>query len=142
VRFLLLTAATMLVACATFARTPSPATTRVGPTSCAGRASTDSNVYDTTQVAERPIVRNAPPPPYPRRERDHGVQGRVVVALVVKGDGFVDSQSVRLIRKVHPALDRAVVKSAFTAQFWPACLNEQPVAVLVAVPIEFKITRH
>ena len=101
----------------------------------------DSNVYDKTQVTERPIVRLAPPPPYPVRERNQGVQGRVVIGLVVRGDGSVDSQSVHLVRTVHPALDRVVVDWAYTALFWPACLDGHPVAVRIEVPIEFKVTR-
>ncbi len=97
-------------------------------------------MYDTTQVAERPIVRETPPPQYPQRARDGRVQGRVVVALVVRSDGSVDSQSVHLIRMVHRVLDTVVVNWAFRAHFWPACLKGQPVAVRVAVPIDFTIS--
>ena len=139
-RFLILVVTTVVIACATTAPAPNAAAIPVRPTSCAGRANTDTNVYDTTQVTERPIVRNTPPPQYPRRARDSRVQGRVVVALVVKGDGSVDSQSVHLVRQVHRVLDTVVVNWAFRAQFWPACLDRRPVAVRVAVPIDFTIS--
>jgi TonB family protein len=131
--------AIVLIACATTVPPRSSSRTSAGPTSCAGRVGADPNVYDTTQVTERPIVRNAPPPAYPPLLRDEGVQGRVVISLIVKSDGAADSQSVRVVREVHPALDTAVVKWALTAQFWPGCLREEPVAVRITVPIEFTI---
>jgi TonB family protein len=59
--------------------------------------------------------------------------------MVVKSDGSVDSHSVRVIEEAHPALDAAAVKWAFTAVFWPACLDGQPVGVRILVPIEFSI---
>jgi TonB family protein len=116
------------------ARTPviaSPAT------SCAGLASTDSAVYDTTQVTERPGLRSAPLPRYPPMQRELGVEGRVIVAVVIGPDGTPDQSSLRIVENVDPAIDREALHWFRRASYWPACRDGRPVRARIAQPVAF-----
>ena len=107
-------------------------------TSCAGLVSTDSTVYDTTQVAEQPVVRSGPRPEYPMRERQHRIQGRVLIAVIIEADGSPNQESVRVLSSVDPALDREALRWVSGASFWPACRDGRPVRVREAIPIDFR----
>ncbi len=106
-------------------------------TSCAGLASTDSAVYDTTQVTERASLRSAPEPRYPSMERELGIEGRVIMALVIGPDGTPDQSSVRITRNVDPAIDSRALRWIRGVSYWPACRDGRPVRARVAQPVDF-----
>lgn len=106
-------------------------------TSCAGLASTDSTVYDTTQVTERASLRSASEPWYPQIQRDLAIEGRVVLALVVGADGTPEESSLQIVQSVDAALDREAVRVIRSASFWPACREGRPVRARVAQPVDF-----
>ena len=106
-------------------------------TSCAKHASTDSTVYDTTQVTERASLRSAPEPTYPPIERDRGVEGRVIVAVVVGADGTPDRSSARIVQNADPAFDRAALRWIGSVSYWPACRDAWAVRARVAQPVDF-----
>ena len=139
-RLLVLLAVTLTGACA---KPPGATGDRapMGRTSCAGLASTDSVVYDTTQVTERPLAYDGPPIRYPDGLRREGIQGRVVLSLIVNADGTVDRGSIGIIQMVHPDFVMAAKRWTLGARFWPGCLVGRPVRVRVALPIDFKILR-
>ena len=112
VRFTMVFAMSLAVACATVSSGSGGLADPKGPTSCAGVANTDSTVYDTTQVAERPRVRSGPWLEYPAAKRQRHVQGRVLVASIIQADGTVDQSSVRVVRGVDPSLDREALRWA------------------------------
>ena len=106
-------------------------------TSCAGLASTDSAVYDTTQVTERPRVRSAPEPRYPPMERGLGREGQVILAVVIGPDGAPDLNSLRIVDNLGPAFDREALRWIWSASYWPACRDGRPVRARVAQPVDF-----
>jgi TonB family protein len=106
-------------------------------TSCAGLASTDSAVHDTAQVTERPTVRSAPEPAYPRIQRESGIEGRVIMAAIIGPDGTPEQGSVRIIQGVDPAIDREALRWIRGASYWPACHDGRPVRARVAQPLDF-----
>ena len=107
------------------------------PTACAGAASTDTTVYDTTQLTERPVPRHAPALVYPPdAERQH-IQGKVVVTAVVGTDGVVEKQSVKVVQSAHPLLDAQARQFVEGTTLWPACRNGAPVRARIAVPFQF-----
>jgi len=106
-------------------------------TSCAGLASTDSAVYDTTQVTERPALRSASEPRYPPIQRDLAIEGRVIADLVVGSDGAPDQSSVRIVQNVDPAIDHEAVRWIGSASYWPACRDGRPVRAHIAQPVDF-----
>jgi protein TonB len=78
---------------------------------------------------------------YPPRLRDGGVTGRTTVVLVVDRTGAVEPGSVTVRETSHEGFREAAIRAAERFRFRPAMLNGQPVAVVVALPIEWKILR-
>ncbi len=101
----------------------------------------DTAVYDTTQVTKRPVILEGPELHYPDRARQEGIQGRVVLSIVVNADGRVQAGSVRVIESVHHLLDQEAISYAHSAVFQPACLDGRAVRTRVRLPIDFKVFR-
>ncbi len=78
---------------------------------------------------------------YPVVERQRGIQGRVIVAMIIRSDGSIDQRSVNVLQRVNPALDDEALRWVKLATYWPGCRDGQPVNVHVIVPIDFKIHR-
>jgi len=76
---------------------------------------------------------------YPPMLRDGGVTGRTTVVLVVDRTGTVQPGSVTVRETTHEGFRDAAIRAAERFRFRPAMLNGQPVAVVVALPIEWKI---
>jgi len=136
-RLVLLTA--LSLACATTSGGSSDGSEPTGRTSCTPGASDDLNVYDTTQVSERPYARSGPDLEYPVRLRERHVQGRVLLSLIVNADGSVDPTSITVVRSADPGFDVEAIRWARGGQFWPGCRQGRAVRVRMLQPIDFKI---
>ena len=75
-------------------------------------------------------------PDYPDIAREAGVEGTVLIQVLVGEDGFVKAQ--RIVQSV-PMLDDAAAAAAQTAVFKPALQKDKPVAVWMVIPIEFRL---
>ncbi len=84
-----------------------------------------------------PSTRQAPD--YPAIARKAGVSGTVLVHTLVLADGTVGATWI--IRSIPP-LDRAAAHSVQRWTFKPALDGDKPVAVWVAVPVEFSPDRR
>jgi TonB family protein len=109
-------------------------------TSCAGGVPRDTIVRDVAGVPEKAALRAWPPLEYPRTPRKRGIQGQVLVAMVVNADGSVDASSAEVVERVDPELDAAALGWARRAHFWPACVDGAPVRVRLTIPVDFKIS--
>jgi TonB family protein len=98
----------------------------------------DSTVYDTTQVTQRPILYEAQPVHYPAKARARGVEGRVLLAVTINADGLPDVPSIQMISSPDSELTVAAVRWVRSAKFEPVCLATKAVRVRVAIPVEFK----
>jgi TonB family protein len=91
-------------------------------------------------VEKLPVVVINPPPVYPELALRAGMEGRVVINVLLDKEGKV-KQAVMMKRSdeifVEPALD-AARKWIFT----PAIMNDHPVQVWVAIPFHFKLIRN
>ena len=77
-------------------------------------------------------------PVYPERARQDGVEGRVVLLVLVGPDGR--SQTVKVSRTSgHAVLDRAAVEAVRNWRFRPGTRGGVPVPATVAIPIRFKL---
>jgi len=90
---------------------------------------------------EAPLLLAAPPPSYPPALRDAGVEGTVVVRLVVDSLGRAAPGSLRAIRSDHPGFITPALRSLRSAKFRPARMAGRAVAVLVDVPVQFRLRR-
>lgn len=108
----------------------------------------DSLVIDTSGIGGLPgadeyvAYEKAPdlvsmdPPVYPDLAREAGVEGTVLVRVLVGEDGFVKDM---IIIQSIPMLDEAATDSAWTAVFKPALQKDRPVAVWMVIPLEFSL---
>ncbi len=107
-------------------------------TFCGGIALSDSTVYDTTQVTERPILYKAEPLRYPAKARARGAEGRVLLAVTINADGRPDLPSIQTMSSPDSELTDAAVRWVRTAKFEPVCRATAAVRVRVAIPVDFK----
>jgi TonB family protein len=124
----------VIVPLATFGQ----ATSSAHPTFCSDTAMSDSTVYDTTQLTERPVLYEAQTLRYPANARARGVQGRVLLAVTINADGRPDDQSIQAISSPDSALTYAARRWVSSARFIPVCLAGRAVRVRVAIPVDFK----
>ncbi|MBN1577146.1 MAG: TonB family protein [Chitinispirillaceae bacterium] len=75
---------------------------------------------------------------YPTRLQKSGVQGTVLLALLISEKGIVDS--VGIIKSCHPLLDRNAADAAKRFIFTPAEAQGEPVAVLLEYEYKFTLS--
>lgn len=76
-------------------------------------------------------------PEYPEDAQEAGIQGTVVLGIVIGGDGSVlDTEVLRSI----PELDQAAIDAVKQWQFEPTLLNGEPVEVEMSVTIQFTLS--
>jgi protein TonB len=75
-------------------------------------------------------------PVYPPGARRQGIQGTVIVQLLVRKDGRVGGYV--LVHSV-PGLDDAAIEAGLRWRFRPALAKGEPVPVWVAVPMKFTL---
>jgi protein TonB len=91
---------------------------------------------DIVVVEKEPMLIAMQPPDYPEIAREAGIEGTVLVRVLVDAQGAVrDRHVLQSIR----GLDEAALAAAATAVFRPALQQDRPVAVWVVVPIEFRL---
>ena len=75
---------------------------------------------------------------YPIVAEENGIQGRVLVKIVIKKDGTIDSPKV--IKSVDPSLDKEAIRVVKTMPKWiPGKQKGKPVYVSFTVPVTFRI---
>ena len=91
---------------------------------------------DYVPVEHEPVLVTMQSPAYPELARDAGIDGTVLVRVLVGEDGFVHQA---LVLQSVLGLDEAALAAARTAVFRAALQQERPVAVWIVVPIEFQL---
>ncbi len=76
-------------------------------------------------------------PEYPDVARQLGLEGTVILELVIEKDGHVSH--VKVLRGVHPLLDEAAVQAAYKLKFTPAYNKDMPVRCYATWPIRFSL---
>ena len=93
-------------------------------------------VYKATAVTA-PHVKYAPDPEYPVEARQAGVQGTVVLGLIVDTDGI--PRNIRVLRSLGYGLDERAVDTVRKWRFNPAKKDGKPVAVEIDVQVNFRL---
>jgi protein TonB len=76
-------------------------------------------------------------PIYPKDAQDGGIQGVVILDIVVGEDGSViDTEVVRSV----PELDQAAIDAVIQWKYEPTLLNGEPVEIEFAVTINFTLS--
>ena len=86
----------------------------------------------------RPLKTNRPP--YPRRAREEGWHGRVILRLSIQPTGTVEHATIHE-SSGYPLLDDSAIKAATQWEFQPAKNGGFPVASTVNIPIQFDLVK-
>ncbi|HYR69666.1 MAG TPA: TonB family protein [Candidatus Dormibacteraeota bacterium] len=112
------------------------------PTSPAPPSSNETTIDNTPEEGafvafdQPPVPIYRPAPDYPGWAREQGIQGRVVLHVLVGRDGQVTR--ITVLRDVSGLTD-AAREAIARWRFHPALSGRNPVAVWVEIPIEFKL---
>jgi protein TonB len=91
---------------------------------------------DLVVVEHEPALVAMQAPVYPELAREAGIEGTVVLRVLVDEQGMVrDAIVLQSVR----GLDEAALAAAATAVFRPARQQDRPVAVWVVLPLEFRL---
>jgi TonB family protein len=102
-------------------------------------------------VAEKPIdvgseplvpprVVKETPPLYTKSAFDRGVEGRVVLKVIIRKDGSIGP--VRVDQSLDDELDAAAAEAIRKWQFDPAKVKGEPINVLTNIEVDFIIQKH
>lgn len=94
-------------------------------------------VVPVAGVTRLPVVLREAKADYPPEVKRQGVEGKVVVAVVVGTNGSVTQAT--LIDRLHPELDQAALRAARRLRFSPAEVDGRPVAVRIPYTFHFVI---
>ena len=109
--------------------------------SCQSNPSSDTTVFDTTQVSRRPEVLSGPNLTYPDELRSQGISGRVVLSMIINADGTLERRSIERVFSDHPDFEKSAIRYLREAVFSPGCRKGQAVRVRVRIPIDFRVIR-
>jgi len=89
-------------------------------------------------VKVRPDYLRNPPPVYPRRAREQGYEGAVLLEAEVLASGRCGAVNI-LVSSGYPVLDEAALAAVRAWVFRPARRWQQAVAFWVEIPITFRL---
>lgn len=91
-----------------------------------------------TGVLYGPVPMTTVDPKYPAEAIRQNIEGEVVLYAIIRADGSVDS--IQIVRRLDPLVDREAVAALAQWKFRPATRNGKPVAVeaVVHIPFNFK----
>ncbi len=98
----------------------------------AGAGGNEFVAFDT-----KPEITHFEKPVYSEFAREAGLEGLVVVDVLVGTDGRV--KAARVSRPVHPVLDNAALAAAQKCRFTPGKQRNIPVEVWVSLPYNFRL---
>ena len=113
-------------------RVTGPVVTLSNATACHG------NTSDTVGCITPPRQTHAPQPKYPKSEREAHHQGTVRLTLVVSSDGV--PRDIAVSQTLTPDFDKAAIDAVKEWKFTPAIKDGKPIAVQIAVEIEFHLS--
>jgi TonB family protein len=93
--------------------------------------------FEAKEVDVKAEITAKPLPVYTREARRVGVQGVVVLKVLLRGDGKLDR--VRVVRRLPFGLTENAIRVACEIKFKPALKAGQPVAQWVAVQYAFRL---
>ncbi|MDY6787491.1 MAG: energy transducer TonB [candidate division WOR-3 bacterium] len=96
---------------------------------------TDRTIYRTYEKS--PSLLTDLNPVYPETAKQLGIEGTVIIQLLVEKDGSVSS--VEVLRSIHPLLDNAAKAAALNLRFSPAMTRDIPIRCYISIPITFSL---
>lgn len=122
------------------------------PSKVPSRSKEYADVVSFYDCDQRPVFLNSADPvqflnkwvyqylKYPASAVEQGIQGRVMVELVIEKDGKVTG--VRVVKGVSPELDAEALKVVSASPKWkPGRLNGEKVRTVLTIPVEFRLEK-
>ncbi|HEX9705650.1 MAG TPA: energy transducer TonB [Gemmatimonadales bacterium] len=106
-----------------------------------GLVPSGDQVYAEAVVEEKPELLSAPQPEYPQLLRTAGIEGTVIVQVVIDTMGRAEPTSLRIVRSPNPGFDQPVKNAVLRALFRPARVHGRAVRVLVQIPFNFTLKK-
>jgi protein TonB len=92
-------------------------------------------------VDEKPERVSNPPLDYPDLLRQAGIEGNVIVEVIIDTTGRAEPASLRIVQSTNKAFELSAKDAVLKSLYRPGRVRGQAVRVLVQVPISFTI-RH
>ena len=100
-------------------------------------APADTQAHDTLSLTVRPSRIYSPPAHYPDSLLAFGVEGHVVLEVIIDTLGLVEPTSVRVVSATHRDYVAPAVELALKSEFCPGIHAGHPVRVRTLLPINF-----
>ena len=97
--------------------------------------------YLEAVVEERPERRRSPPARYPEVLRQAGIEGRVLLEVVIDTTGHAEPGSIRVITSTHQLFEGPAREVVQGSLYSPGKIKGRAVRVRVQMPINFSIGR-
>lgn len=118
---------------------PTPTAKTKGAAAIGGAQGLPAELYasDEVDVLPKPVYQVAPF--YPEALVRQGMEGVVVMRVVVLADGMVGP--IRLESSSHEAFERSAIDATRQWRFEPAIKGGKPVACVLRIPLSFRLGR-
>jgi TonB family protein len=100
-------------------------------------ASDNHGIFTAGKGVSAPHVIHAPDPEYSKEARKEGVEGMVILSLIV--DKFGQPTDVKVVSPVGYGLDEKAIESVKTWKFEPARKGGEPVPVYATIEVAFHL---
>ncbi len=97
----------------------------------------DDTVYRAGGGVSAPVLLEKTEPAYSEAARNDQIEGTVQLSIVIDEKGRVEN--VRIVRGLHPDLDKNAIESVKTWKFKPGEKDGNPVKVKAEVEINFRL---
>jgi TonB family protein len=103
-----------------------------------GSLPSGGQIYKVGGDVSAPVPKIQPRPPYTLKALNKGIEGTVLLQIIVRKDGTSDSY--KIVRGLGYGLDESAVNTIFHLwRFQPGTLNGNPVDVQIELPVSFTL---
>ena len=105
----------------------------------AGPPPIPGEVYSGSEVKPPPVVLFVPPLRYPDTLRAKGIQGRVLLDVIIDTSGGVEPASIVTAHSSNSGFDAAAREAVLRMRFLPGMVRGWTVRTLVRLPVQFRL---
>ena len=98
-------------------------------------------IFQFYEVSEQPQLVAYVQPEYPEMARKAGIEGRVIVQVIVDENGNVVPGSAKIVMSTNEIFNQAAIAAAYKCKFKPGKMGDRTVRVYVQIPFTFKLTK-
>src|SRR6267154_922582 len=96
-------------------------------------------VFMDSIVQQKPQMLSHPPLRYPEQLRQAGIEGRVVIRLIVDATGRIEPTVVKIITTANPGFNEPAKRMILGARYRPGEVHGHAMRVVLDQPIDFKL---